>query len=198
MLPRFVRRGNPGGDSGPTLFYSARWPQMGVLEWAPRLFQATTLKQPDSKTHCLDYPRTTLRLWRRVRLRPGGEAGGGRIFVPPEKVAPIRRSSEIRPASSCDLLREGREDRASRRRRRRPLASAPRAPQRRSPGCASHRAAPDREEITLSARRLFGNRFFTSELPKDFGLQSIFRHYPRPTESLPKSRGAPSGASKPS
>jgi len=108
----------------PDLFYSAWWPQMAVLEWAPRLFQVTTSKQPDSRMHYLDYPEDDLTSPVRVRLRPGGEARGGRIFVPPERAAPISRSSGIRLASSCDLLPGGRGDRASRRRRRRPLASA--------------------------------------------------------------------------
>jgi hypothetical protein len=127
----------------------------------------------------------------RVRLRPGGEVRGGRIFVPSERAALISRSSGIRLAPSCDLLRGGWGNRASRRRRRRALASAPRAPQRRSPDRPNRPAAPGREEITLSARRLFGTRFFTSDLPKDFGLRSVFRHLPAADRMAPQKSGCP-------
>jgi hypothetical protein len=33
-------------------------------------------------------------------------------------------------------------------------------------------------KITLDARKLFGVRFFTSDLPKDFGLRSVFGRLP--------------------
>ena len=33
-------------------------------------------------------------------------------------------------------------------------------------------------EITLDARKLLGVRFFTSDLPKDFGLRSVFGRLP--------------------
>jgi hypothetical protein len=33
-------------------------------------------------------------------------------------------------------------------------------------------------EITLDARKLLGIRFFTSDLPKDFGLRSVFGRLP--------------------
>ncbi len=33
-------------------------------------------------------------------------------------------------------------------------------------------------KITLDARKLFGVRFFASDLPKDFGLRSIFGRLP--------------------
>ncbi len=41
--------------------------------------------------------------------------------------------------------------------------------------------------ITLDARKLFGVRFFASDLPKDFGLRSIFGRLPA-TEGLAESR----------
>jgi len=33
-------------------------------------------------------------------------------------------------------------------------------------------------KVTLDARKLFGIRFFTSDLPKDFGLRSVFGRLP--------------------
>ena len=35
-------------------------------------------------------------------------------------------------------------------------------------------------EIKIDARKVFGVRFFTSDLPRDFGLRSIFGRLPRP------------------
>jgi hypothetical protein len=35
-------------------------------------------------------------------------------------------------------------------------------------------------EIKIDARKVLGVRFFTSDLPRDFGLRSIFGNLPRP------------------
>ena len=40
-------------------------------------------------------------------------------------------------------------------------------------------------KITLDARKLFGVRFFTSDLPKDFGLRSIFGRLPAADRTAP-------------
>jgi hypothetical protein len=40
-------------------------------------------------------------------------------------------------------------------------------------------------KITLDARKLFGVRFFASDLPKDFGLRSIFGRLPTADRTAP-------------
>ncbi len=40
-------------------------------------------------------------------------------------------------------------------------------------------------KIALDARKLFGLRFFTSDLPKDFGLRSIFGRLPAADRTAP-------------
>jgi hypothetical protein len=37
-------------------------------------------------------------------------------------------------------------------------------------------------EIKIDTRKVLGVRFFTSDLPRDFGLRSIFGRLPRPSE----------------
>ena len=46
-------------------------------------------------------------------------------------------------------------------------------------------------KITLDARKLFGVRFFASDLPKDFGLRSTSAACPRGTGRSPRKPGIP-------
>jgi hypothetical protein len=63
----------------PALFYSAWWPQMAVLEWVSRLFQVTTSKQPDTRTHHLDYPEDDLTA--DESSAPAGRRGSRRTYI---------------------------------------------------------------------------------------------------------------------